>query len=120
MYISEHDKTVIRQVIEEQLQAFQQDDCATAFSLTSPAIQQKFENPENFMAMVKVKYPAVYCPRSVMFRGFTTINDYPARVAMVMGQDGNLVQAVYIMQHQRDRSWRIHGYYLVPVDEKIM
>ncbi len=120
MYISEHDKTVIRQVIEEQLQAFQQDDAVTAFSLTSPAIQRKFDTPENFMAMVKAKYQAVYCPRSVMFRGFATIDDYPARVAMVMGQDGNLVQAVYIMQHQSDLSWRIHGYYLVPVDEKII
>ncbi|BAZ45708.1 hypothetical protein NIES4102_27340 [Chondrocystis sp. NIES-4102] len=118
MYISESDKAIIRQLIEKQLQAFQQDDPQTAFSLTSPTIQRKF-NCTDFMAMISNNYHAILKPRSIMFRGFTLVNDFPALVAMIMDQDGSLIQGIFVVQHQRDYSWRIHGYELVPVDEKI-
>ena len=120
MYISEHDKTIIRQLVEKQLQAFQQNDGNTAFSLTSPTIQQKFQQTESFMAMIETKYHALVSPRSIMFRGFTLISNYPALVLMIMDRDGNLAQGVFIMQHQPDYSWRIHGYELMSVDEKII
>ncbi|MDJ0568441.1 MAG: DUF4864 domain-containing protein [Pleurocapsa sp. MO_192.B19] len=120
MYISEQDKAIIRQLVEKQLQAFQQNDGKTAFALTSPSIQSKFEQTENFMAMVNTKYHAITTPRSIMFRGFTLINNYPALVLMIMDKEGNLTQGVFIVQHQADYSWRIHGYELLSVDEKII
>lgn len=120
MYISEHDKTTIRQAIEKQLRAFQEDDAVTAFACVSPTVQQKFDTPDKFITMVKQEYQAVYCPRSFMFRGFTLINDYPAQVSIVMDRVGNLAQTIHIMQHQSDRTWRIHGYYIVPIDEKVI
>jgi hypothetical protein len=119
MYISEHDKAIIRQLVEKQLQAFQQNDEATVFSLTSPTIQSKFR-AHDFLAMIKTKYNAIASPRSVMFRGFTLINDYPALVCMIMNHQGALAQGIFIVQHQQDYSWRIHGYELVSVDEKII
>ncbi|GAB4536402.1 MAG: hypothetical protein Tsb0014_24180 [Pleurocapsa sp.] len=120
MYISEHDKALIRQAIERQLQAFQEDDAVSAFAFASPTIQQQFDTPENFMMMVKKGYQAVYCPRSVIFRGFTMVDDYPAQVLILMDQEGNLLQAVYVMQCQSDRSWRIHGCFLVPLDKQVI
>jgi hypothetical protein len=119
MYISENDKGIIRQLIEKQLQAFQLDDEETAFSLTSPTIQRKFKQTE-FMTMVKTKYHAIVEPRSIMFRGFTLVNDFPALVSMIMDQDGSLTQGIFIVQHQQDYSWRIHGYELLPIDAKII
>lgn len=119
MYISESDKATIRQLIEKQLQAFKQNDEETAFSLTSPTIQRKF-TLQDFIKTVKNKYNAIIEPRSIMFRGFTLVNDFPALVATIMDQKGNLAQAIFVVQHQQDYSWRIHGYELVSINEKII
>lgn len=117
MYISEFDKAEIRQTIEKQLQAFQQDDFVIAFSFASPGIQQQFGNCENFRRMVTDRYEAVVRPRSVMFRGWTMVENFPAQNIILMDASGNLVQATYVMQQQQDGSWRIHGCFLTPVDE---
>ena len=119
MYISESDKAIIRQLVEKQLQAFQQGDDEIAFSLTSPAIQKKFKQ-DDFMTMVKKKYHAIVKPRSIMFRGFTLVNNYPALVSIIMAQNKEVTQGVFIVQHQKDYSWRIHGYELISINEKII
>ncbi|MEY2832477.1 MAG: hypothetical protein RLZZ574_1735 [Cyanobacteriota bacterium] len=119
MYISESDKMLIRQLIENQLQAFQANDLATALSLTSPKIQSKFTLAD-FSQIMTAKYGAILKPRSVMFRGFTLVNNFPALIAMIMDQSGNLVKVVFIVQHQQDYSWRVHGYELAGINEKIV
>jgi hypothetical protein len=55
-----------------------------------------------------------------MFRGFTLVNNFPALIAMIMDQSGNLVKVVFIVQHQQDYSWRVHGYELAGINEKIV
>ncbi|MEO1673552.1 MAG: DUF4864 domain-containing protein [Cyanobacteria bacterium J06631_2] len=119
MYISESDKMLIRQLVEQQLQAFQADDLATAFSLTSPKIQDKF-TLEGFIHTVGNRYSLVLKPRSIMFRGFTLVNNFPALIALIMDQEGKLAKVLFIAQHQQDLSWRIHGYELVSINEKIV
>jgi hypothetical protein len=119
MYISESDKMLIRQLIENQLQAFQANDLATALSLTSPKIQSKF-SLEDFSQIITANYSAILKPRSIMFRGFTLVNNFPALITMIMDQEGNLVKVVFIVQHQQDYSWRVHGYELAGINEKIV
>ena len=110
---------MIRQLIEKQLQAFRQNDTETAFSLTSPIMQQKLTR-QDFMNIMNEKYDSLVKPRSFMFRGFTLVNNYPALVSTIMDRQGNLAQGIFVMQHQPDYSWRIHGYELVPLGEKII
>lgn len=119
MYISENDKIVIRQLIEKQLQAFQEQDEAAAFALTSPTIQNKYGQTD-FINTIKSKYAAIIQPRSIIFQRFTLVNNYPALVSMIMNREGELAQGVFIVQHQPDYSWRIHGYELLSIDEKII
>jgi len=119
MYISENDKATIRQIVEKQLQAFQTNDIEKALSLMSPSIQGQFD-PRDFMAMIRNKFSAIIKPRSTMFRGFTLVNNFPALISMIMDQNGDLVQVIFVVQHQHDYSWRIHGYELLTVDEKIV
>ena len=119
MYISENDKVAIRQLIEQQIQAFRQRDEVTAFALTSPAIQQKYQQ-NDFIIAIESKYSAIVEPRSIMFQGFTLVNNYPALVAIIMNREGELAKGVFVVQHQSDYSWRIHGYELLSVDEKII
>ena len=119
MYISETDKAIIRQLIEKQLRAFQQNDLETAFSLTSPVMQKKLTR-QDFMTILNEKYDCLIKPRSIMFRGFTLVDNYPALVSTIMDSQGNLAQGIFVMQHQPDYSWRIHGYDLAPLSEKII
>ena len=55
----------IQGVIQSQIDAFQADDFARAFSFASPTIQGMFGTPENFGLMVKEGYPMVYRPAEV-------------------------------------------------------
>ncbi|MEO1466852.1 MAG: DUF4864 domain-containing protein [Cyanobacteria bacterium J06633_1] len=119
MYISESDKILIRQLVEQQLQAFQADDFDTAFSLTSPKIQSKFTLTD-FIRTVGDRYGLIFKPRSVMFRGFTLVNNFPALISLIMDREGKLAKVLFIAQHQQDFSWRIHGYELVGINEKIV
>lgn len=119
MYITENDKITIRQLVEKQLQAFKKNDRDTAFSLISPNIQEKLE-PNSFLTRIKKKYNAIVNPRSIMFQGFTLVEDRPALASMIMDRDGQLTQGIFIVEYQHGFGWCICGYKLLSVDEKII
>jgi hypothetical protein len=114
MDVSELDRLAIRTVVEQQLQAFQQDDAIAAFSFASPAIQAQFHDPDQFMEMVKTSYYAVYRPRSVIFEAIANVEGFPAQTVLVMDASGSMLRAIYLMQ-KRDSGWCIHGCLLMPI-----
>ncbi|MEG4580107.1 DUF4864 domain-containing protein [Microcoleus sp. MON1_C5] len=118
MLISESDRATIRSVVEQQLQAFQKDDAALAFSFASPGIQQQFRTAENFMHMVKIAYEAVYRPRSVLFENLGTVEGIPAQPVLLLDSEDIPLRAIYLMEKQLDKSWRINGCYLVSLPEE--
>ena len=99
----------IRAVIEAQLEAFQVDDEARAFSFASPMIQEKFGDPATFMRMVRTGYPMVYRPRQVRFLELAEIEGELTQLVMVVGPDGMPAIAYYLMTQQPEGSWRING-----------
>lgn len=105
----------IRSVIQQQIAAFQQDDAEGAFAFASPGIRAHFGTAEIFMQMVKTGYAPVHNPRAVLFADLITIEGYPAQQVMLMSSNAELVQAVYVMEQQPDRTWRINGCFLMPV-----
>ncbi|MEL6927646.1 MAG: DUF4864 domain-containing protein [Cyanobacteria bacterium J06600_6] len=119
MYISESDKSLIRQLIEQQLQAFKANDSETAFALTSPKIQSSC-TPHNFIQELSAEYSAIVHSRSIVFQDFTLVKNFPALVSMVMDQEGKLKKAIFVVQHQQDYTWRVHGYELAGINEKIV
>jgi hypothetical protein len=112
------DQQAIRAVIAAQLDAFRHDDGATAFGFASPAIQQKFGDPGNFMAMVKTGYPQVYRPKSVEFEDLSVEDVGPVQNVRVVGPDGIPVLMIYLMQKQPDGSWRINGVYMTQAPDQ--
>ncbi len=92
------DEDAIRSVISNQIEAFQADDFAKAFTYASPKIQGIFGTAENFGTMVRQGYPMVWRPADVQFLD-TEI------------EGGRLWQNVMI----RDAAGRIHvlGYEMV-------
>jgi hypothetical protein len=120
MEITDSDRIAIRLTIEQQLQAFQHDDAEEAFALASPEIQLQFQTPENFIKMVKIGYPSVYRPRSVLFENITKIQGNITQLVLLLGQDGVPVRALYLMEKQLRGTWKINGCFLVPVEAEII
>lgn len=109
------DRTAIRQVVEQQLQAFQRDDGEAAFSFASPNIQTMFGTAEHFMDMVRGAYKPVYRPREVAFRELQVVDNEPVQPVVLVGPDGVPVLALYKMEWQdKEQVWRINGCVLVP------
>lgn len=108
-------ETPIQSTIQNQLQAFQADDFATAFTFASPTIKGIFGTPENFGRMVMQGYPMVHRPAAVKMlelrevagglwqrvmitdtTGRTHLLDYQ----MVEGPEGWQINAVQLLQAQ--------------------
>lgn len=118
MYLTDADRSAIRSVIESQLQAFQRNDACGAFDLASPGIREAFRTAESFMQMVKQSYPSVYRPRSVIFEELTQLQGMPAQPVLLLGEADVPVRALYLMEQQSDRDWKINGCYLVPIEQR--
>jgi hypothetical protein len=112
------DATAIREVIQNQIEAFLRDDGAKAFGYASPMIQEKFGDPSNFMNMVRSGYPQVYRPKTVEFEELSVEEVGPVQNVLVVGPDGIPVLAIYLMQRQPDGSWRINGVYLTRIPDQ--
>jgi hypothetical protein len=113
------DRAAIRQVIEDQLRAFREDNGERAFSFAAPNIQAMFGTPQRFMEMVRGAYPAVYRPREVAFKELQDVEGELIQVVVMVGPDGVPVVALYKMEWQEpDRVWRINGCVLVPSQDK--
>jgi hypothetical protein len=111
------DRAAIRGVIESQMAAFRRDDGTAAFGFATPSIQAMFGSPENFLAMVRRGYAAVYRPRAVEFAALVGDPDRPVQLVHVVGPDGETAIAAYEMT-RLDGNWRINGCVLLPSPRK--
>ena len=111
------DRAAIRQVIEQQIAAFQRDDGAAAFAYAAPSIQAMFGNSENFMQMVRNGYQPVYRPKEFQFEKLVEVEGKIAQRLRVVGPDGRARLAVYVMERQPDGGWLIGGCVLLDLAE---
>ena len=111
------DQQAILGTIRAQLEAFQADDGARAFSYATPQLRDLFGTPENFMAMVRGGYQPVYRPRSVEFLDARVVGGRTGQAVRFIGPDGIPVIAIYTMERQPDGSWRIAAVQLIPTGE---
>ena len=110
---SEADGAAMQATISAQLEAFQHDDWAKAFTYASPTIQGMFVTPENFGAMVRNGYPMVWRPGAVKFLGAQPSPEGPRQVLLITDQSGRQWVADYLMR-KVDGVWRIAGVTLRP------
>ena len=104
------DRTAIRSVIQTQLDAFRRDDAAAAFALAAPELRHHFgDDPAVFLSMVRQGYQPVYRPRSAVFGTAGVTDGQVTQRLEVVGPDGAGHEAIYLMEHEADGSWRIGG-----------
>lgn len=114
--LSPQDVETIQGVISQQLAAFQSEDAETAFSYASPDVQQRFQTPQQFMLMVQRSYLPVYQSQSVNFEAIAVVQGNPVQAVTLLGPAGEWVTAYYQMEQQADKTWRIAGCVLVPLE----
>lgn len=110
------DSADIRQIIEDQIAAFQADDFDRAFSYASPDIKRLFGTPDRFGTMVQDGYPMVYRPADVtMLEQSQTPAGVVQRV-MIRDVQGRLHFLAYQMVPEGD-GWQIGGVRLLRASE---
>jgi hypothetical protein len=103
------DEKSVRSVIESQLAAFAKDDAAKAFSFAAPNVRQAVGSATGFMAMVRKDYPVVYRPASVAFLKPDGKDDQAVQRVQMADSGGASWLAVYSLERQRNKAWRITG-----------
>ncbi|MEM9632541.1 MAG: DUF4864 domain-containing protein [Pseudomonadota bacterium] len=110
------DSGAFQQIIKNQMSAFAAGNAEKAFSFATKTLQQRFQNPDFFMQMVRQGYQPVYRPRTVTF-GTAKLTSYgPTQEVFVTGPKGKNWLALYSFEQQADGSWRISGCYLKEFD----
>lgn len=111
--LSAKDEKAVQTVVQSQLAAFAKDDADKAFSYAAPELRKTIGNSSAFMAMVKNSYPVVYRPASVAFLKPESSGDDVVQRVQMLDASGASWLAVYSLQRQKDKTWRISGCALV-------
>lgn len=108
--LSDADVAGVRAAVQGQLDAFAANDATKAFSFAAPNVRNRMGTAERFMAMVRSGYPVVYRPASVDFLVPQRLSDGTVvqRVRMSDAR-GEAWLAVYTLQRQKNKAWRISG-----------
>jgi len=106
------DTSAFQKIIKNQMSAFASGNAKAAYSYATNSLQQRFQNPEFFMEMVRQGYQPVYQPKSVTFGRSKMTKLGPTQEVFVTGPKGKNWLALYSFEQQEDGSWRISGCYL--------
>ena len=112
--LSTADETEVRAVVEGQLAALASDDAVKAFSFAAPNVRAAVGTAKRFMAMVRANYPAIYRPASTAFLKPEDHHGQVIQRVQLLDDSGNAWLALYSLQRQKDKSWRITGCQVIP------
>lgn len=107
--LSVKDEKAVQTVVQSQLAAFASGDANKAFSYAVPELRKTIGNASAFMEMVKNGYPVVYRPASVAFLKPEGSGDDAVQRVQMLDASGASWLAVYSLQRQKDKTWRISG-----------
>ncbi len=107
--LSPADEKAVRVVVQAQLTAFARDDADKAFSFAAPNVREAVGSASSFLAMVQRSYPVVYRPASLAFLKPEGQDDQAVQRVQMLDASGESWLAVYSLQRQKNKSWRITG-----------
>ena len=99
----------IKSIVNQQLEAFKNDDFEKAYSFASPTIKKMFSSPEVFRKMVIGGYQAVYRPQSIKIGSVEIIKGVATLKVYLVDPNGEFVTANYLMEKQENGEWLISG-----------
>ncbi|MBL8525637.1 MAG: DUF4864 domain-containing protein [Betaproteobacteria bacterium] len=112
--LSASDRQKIQLVITLQIKAFERNDETRAFSYSTPEIRKYFGSSRTFMEMVRANYSVLYMNTSREFLEAAIIDGEVIQPLRIITRDGEAVVALYTLQKQADKEWRIGGCEIAP------
>lgn len=112
--LSAADEKNVRAVVQGQLTALARDDARKAFSYAAPNVREAVGTAEGFLALMRRSYPVVYRPASVAFLKPESKDGLVIQRVQMLDDQGNAWLAIYSLQRQKDKAWRITGCQVVP------
>ena len=106
----------IEAVIGSQLEAFEANDVARAFTFASPTIRGIFGTAENFGVMVQRGYPMVMSPGAVTYLDLADIGGDLWQRVEIIDQAGKRHYLGYKMESGED-GWKIGGVQFLPAPD---
>lgn len=110
----------IQQVVKAQLEAFAANDANKAFALADPVFRSRYENPQQFLAMVQTQYPMVQRATSVRFLKPEGDSQLVVQRVHLADPTGITWMATYFLQKQQDQQWRISACVVVADHERVL
>lgn len=104
----------IRKVISDQLAALRAGDADTAFGYASPGIRAQFGDAATFIAMVRGAYSALLEARYTEFLEGAVIDGVVVQPLRLIAPDNTVQVALYTVERQPGRGWRITGCQIAP------
>ena len=106
--------TKTQDIIESQIQAFQNKNAELAYSFASPMIKLRFNNPQEFMSMVKSYYEPVYNPKQYYFIDSKYFEGSIYHQLQIISQSNMSYLATYSLIKD-ENEWKISGCSVVPM-----
>ena len=106
--------TKTQDIIESQIQAFQNKNAELAYSFASPMIKLRFNNPQEFMSMVKSYYEPVYNPKQYYFIDSKHFEGSIYHQLQIISQSNMSYLATYSLI-KNENEWKISGCSVMPM-----
>jgi len=104
-------------IIESQIQAFLDENAELAYSYAAPLIKMKFNNPQEFMYMVKNYYEPVYNPKQFQFIDAKYFEGAIFHQLQIISQKNESFLATYSLIQDGDK-WKISGCAVYPMQKQ--
>ena len=114
-YEKEFDETQF--IIESQIQAFLDENAELAYSYAAPLIKMKFNNPLEFMSMVKNYYEPVYNPKQFYFIDARYFEGAIYHQLQVISQQDESFLATYSLIQDKGK-WKTSGCAVYPMQKQ--
>tara|TARA_B100000965_G_C19562982_1_gene745433 strand:- start:871 stop:1293 length:423 start_codon:yes stop_codon:yes gene_type:complete len=112
-----NDFTKTQNIIESQIQAFKNKNAELAFSYAAPIIKLKFNNPKDFMSMVKTYYEPVYNPKNYYFIESKYFEGSVYHKLQIISQSNVSYLATYSLIKDGNE-WKISGCAVYPMKQE--
>jgi len=106
--------TITQDIIESQIQAFQNKNAELAYSFASPMIKLRFNNPQEFMSMVKSFYEPVFNPKQYYFINSKYFEGSIYHQLQIISQSNMSYLATYSLIRD-ENEWKISGCSVMPM-----
>ena len=104
-------------IIESQIQAFLDENAELAYSYAAPLIKMKFNNPQEFMYMVKNYYEPVFNPKQFQFVDAKYFEGAIFHQLKIISQKNEAFVATYSLI-QDEGKWKISGCAVYPMQKQ--